>query len=83
VTDGEQIEVTEHKYPAEIRVGVGETITFNNNDDLNHTVEFRGDPDCGIMLIGESISVRLEGPGEYSYFCRFHSPTMAGKIIVE
>ncbi len=85
VTDGEQIAVTEHKYPPEIRVGVGETVTFNNEDDLNLTVSFRGagSPDCGIMLIGQSISVRLEGPGTYDYFCQFHRPDMVGKIIVE
>jgi plastocyanin len=85
VTDGEQVALTEHKFPAEIRVGVGETVTFNNEDDLNHTVSFRGSgsPDCGIMLIGQSISVRLEGPGTYDYFCQFHRPDMVGKIIVE
>jgi len=83
VTDGEQVDVTEHKFPAEIRVGVGQTVTFTNSDNLNHTVTFRSDPDCGIMLIGQSISVRLEGPGTYDYFCQFFRPTMAGKIVVE
>ena len=83
VTDGEQVEVTEHRYPPELRVGVGETVTFTNHDNLNHTVTFRGRPDCGIMLINQAISVRLDGPGEYSYFCQFHSPAMVGKIIVE
>ncbi len=83
VTDGEQIEITEHKFPAEITVGVGDTVTFNNADNLNHTVTFRSDPDCGIMLIGQSISVSLEGPGTYQYYCQFHSPTMRGTIIVE
>lgn len=83
VTDGEQVDVTTHDYPPELTVAVGDTVTFNNNDDLNHTVSFRSSPDCGLMLIGESISVRLEGPGTYSYFCQFHAATMAGKIIVE
>jgi plastocyanin len=78
-----QIDVTDHTYPEEITVGVGETVTWNNNDNLNHTVTFRGSPDCGIMLIGESISVRFEGPGTYEYYCQFFRPGMAGKVTVE
>jgi plastocyanin len=83
VTTGEQIDVSEHRFPAEIRVAVGETVTWNNTDDLNHTVSFRGGPNCGIMLIGQSITARFDGPGTYEYVCQFHTPGMDGKVIVE
>jgi hypothetical protein len=83
VTDGEQIILTEHKFPAEIRVAAGETVTWVNQDDLNHTVSFRPSPDCGIMLRNQSISVRFNGPGTYDYYCQFHRPNMVGKVIVE
>jgi plastocyanin len=81
--EGEQIDVTTHAYPPETKVAAGSTVTWTNNDDLNHTVTFRSGPRCGIMLIGSSYTVQFDSAGSYDYFCEFHSTVMKGKIVVE
>lgn len=81
--DGTQIAVDTHAFPAETKIAAGESVTWTNEDDLNHTVTFRGGPRCGTMLIGGSYTVQFDTPGTYDYFCDFHSTVMRAKVVVE
>ena len=79
--------------PNPIKIKVGNTITWINNDNTIHTVS-SGKPnsqDAGqifdsgltsLMLPSKSYSHKFTSPGEYSYFCRLH-PNMVGTIEVE
>ena len=69
--------------PPVIRVQAGATITFHNGDNFTHSVyvdqtkEIR-DP----IAPGESATITFRQPGEYTYFCTYHSQQMKGKVIV-
>jgi plastocyanin len=68
--------------PATLTVPVGTTVTFENDDDIPHTVvavdkSFRSKA----LDTLDKFTVTLTKPGEFEYFCGLH-PRMTGKIIV-
>jgi plastocyanin len=69
--------------PATIRVKVGATITFANDDDAVHTVTFADGFDTKRMGLGMTVSRTFERPGSYDYLCSIHPATMKGQIVVE
>ena len=78
--------------PPMMKVEVGTTVTWTNNDDNLHTVT-SGSPntasagevfDSGLTALimpAKTYSHKFTSIGEFPYFCRVH-PTMVGKIIV-
>ena len=69
--------------PMDITVPAGTTVTWNNNDDIPHTVRavdgsFHSKP----MDTDDSYSFTFAKPGVYSYFCSIH-PKMVAKVIVK
>lgn len=71
--------------PAEITINIGDTITWMNNDDAEHTVAFdsgRGLTDSDKLSKGQKYSQTFDKEGTYSYHCSIH-PSMKGKIIVK
>ncbi|GEM_PF-6102575 len=68
--------------PAELRVAVGATITWTNNDPVAHTATGR-DGTWGSQLLqqGERYSYTFVKEGVYDYACSPH-PSMQGRIIV-
>ena len=69
--------------PETVRVKAGTVITWTNNDAEAHSASADdGSFDTGLMERGQSASVTLTEPGEYTYHCSLH-PNMTGKIIVE
>ncbi len=75
--------------PATITVGVGETVTWINDDTAAHTVTsgYAGDGpdgkfDSGMFLSGATFSWTAKAAGEYPYFCIVH-PWMTGTVIVK
>ena len=82
-------ETNECYIPYEIRIGVGDTVTWTNDDTTSHTVT-SGDPagdvgtlfDSSIWMSGAEFSHTFDAEGEYPYFCMIH-PWMAGIVIVE
>jgi nitrite reductase (NO-forming) len=78
--------------PNLIRIKVGTTVTWTNNDNNLHTVT-SGIPntanageafDSGLTALimpTKTYSHKFTNTGEFSYFCRVH-PTMVGKILV-
>jgi plastocyanin len=89
-TDGGQAEVAMRNttfQPEEIAVAPGTTVTWTNEDSLQHTVTSgtRGNPTelfDETVPGGGSFSFTFEEPGTYEYFCSIH-PGMSGVVVVE
>jgi len=81
--------------PAEISIGVGETVTWSNDDTAAHTVtagdlkvdsdavglDFPNGFDSSLFLAGTTFEVTFDTEGTFPYFCMVH-PWMAGTVIV-
>ena len=76
--------------PASITVvvGVNNTLVWNQNDPIPHTVTSVRVPggvdsfDSGNLIKGDTFSITLNLPGTYLYDCRYHG-WMKGTIIVK
>jgi plastocyanin len=66
-----------------LRVKVGTTVNWTNNDGIVHTVTaVDGSFDSGFFGEGESWSHTFDTVGEFEYFCIPH-PWMRAMVIVE
>ncbi|MDV3293762.1 MAG: plastocyanin/azurin family copper-binding protein [Nitrososphaerales archaeon] len=69
-------------------VGINNTIRWNQEDTIPHTVTSRSVPegangfDSKNMEKGDSFTVTLTVPGTYDYYCIYHPGWMKGTIIV-
>ena len=68
--------------PAELKVKVGDTVTWSNQDDIPHTVVSAGKFRSKAMDTDGTFSFTFTAAGEYKYFCSLH-PHMTGTIKVE
>jgi plastocyanin len=68
--------------PAELKVKVGDTITWTNRDDIPHTVVSAGKFRSKAMDTDDTFSFTFTSAGDYKYFCSLH-PHMTGMIKVE
>lgn len=74
--------------PNPITIGVGETVSWSNDDNVAHTVT-SGTPssgadglwDSGLIMQGDSFDFTFNDEGTFSYFCIVH-PWMTGEVIV-
>ena len=66
--------------PVEIKVRVGETIEWINNDRFPHTATAT-DKWNVVIGPGEAASHVAAAEDDVEYFCRFH-PNMTGRIVV-
>jgi plastocyanin len=70
--------------PAEVTVGVGDTVTWTNNDSVAHDVTAdsfsSGEP--GGMDPGATFEHTFEEAGTFDYVCTVH-PGMEGTVVVE
>ena len=71
--------------PAQLSVAAGSTVTWENHDDMPHTIvndatprEFKSAP----LDSGDHFSQTFAKPGTYKYFCSIH-PHMTGTIVVK
>jgi plastocyanin len=80
--------------PAEVRVGVGETVVWSDESG-SHTVTFEAAidgggarPDSGNLDPGQHYTLTFPSPGAYEYRCIYHSSGfgpgkgMVGKVVV-
>lgn len=69
--------------PAAITTGVGDVITWTNNDSAGHTATVKSDPTCttDTLASGATGSIVFNTAGSYEFFCKIH-PTMTGTIEV-
>ncbi len=70
--------------PSEIKVKVGSTVTWTNQDEVTHTVtsQEEGLFDSGDLTQDDTFQFTFEEPGTYEYYCRYHQG-MEGQVIVE
>src|SRR5690242_9419218 len=81
---GPQVEIKGMKFdPGTIKVKAGETVTWTNNDDRDHTVT-ADDPKgfkSGNIKRGETFEQKFAKAGKYAYSCSYH-PRMKGIVVV-
>jgi amicyanin len=69
--------------PPRLIVKAGTTVTWDNDDDIPHTVVATGKAFRSKTLDTEDkFSFTFTTPGTYEYFCSLH-PHMTGSIVVE
>ena len=68
--------------PAELKLKVGDTVTWTNHDDIPHTVVSAGKYRSKTMDTDDAYSFTFTAAGDYKYFCSLH-PHMTGMIKVE
>jgi plastocyanin len=81
----EEIKVTIDNFtfsPAELKLKVGDTVTWTNHDDIPHTVVSAGKFRSKTMDTDNSFTFTFTSAGDYKYFCSLH-PHMTGMIKVE
>lgn len=79
-----RVEIRDYDFvPATHTISVGDTVTWTNRDDIQHTAtESTGIWDSGLLSRGETFSHTFHAVGTFDYFCGPH-PFMAGTIVVE
>jgi plastocyanin len=69
--------------PDKLEIKVGDTVTWTNLDDRDHTVVATdGSFKSGNLSRGESFSFKFKKPGTYTYACKYH-PRMKATIVVK
>jgi plastocyanin len=69
--------------PDPITIGVGDSITWTNQDPVGHNVQARdGSFRTPLFFSEDNATVTFEGAGTFPYFCGAH-PEMVGTVIVE
>lgn len=69
--------------PKNLRVAVGDRITFVNRDDVPHTATASdGAFDTGRLRSGQSKRITIRIAGKHNYFCRYH-PRMKGSVTTK
>ncbi len=74
--------------PREIHIAPGQTVTWVNDDAIQHTVTADdGSFDSGMMDQGVTFSQEFDTPGTYSYYCQPHGGPggvgMAATVVVD
>jgi plastocyanin len=68
--------------PPELKLKVGDTVTWTNHDDIPHTVVSAGKFRSKTLDTDDSFAFTFTAAGDYKYFCGLH-PHMTGMIKVE
>lgn len=68
--------------PVELKVKVGDTVTWTNHDDIPHTIVSAGRFRSKTLDTDDNFSFTFTAAGDYKYFCSLH-PHMTGLIKVE
>jgi plastocyanin len=70
--------------PADLKVAVGDTVTWTNDDEYAHTVTSEdGDVlDSGNLDDGQTYELTFDQAGDYAYVCAIH-PAMTATVTVE
>jgi len=81
VADVMTVRIVDERYaPTNILIETGQTVTWENQDDDQHTASGRG-MDTGVINPGSKGMVTFLEPGEFNYSCNFH-PEMLGLVTV-
>jgi plastocyanin len=85
-TSTDKVNITNYTFsPANITVKVGTTVTWTNNDDVDHTVTSdtapNSGPDSGLINPGDTYTYTFNQAGTFNYHCAQHL-YMKGTITV-
>jgi plastocyanin len=70
--------------PEAITVPVGTTVTWTNNDNFSHSVQFDGETAPGrVMQPGQETTRTFDESGTFAYLCTFHPRDMTGTVVVD
>jgi plastocyanin len=69
--------------PEDIKVRVGDTVTWTNNDNFIHNVQLIRQDVTKDLPIGSSASVTFDRAGLVRYQCSLHPAQMKGSVLVE
>ena len=67
--------------PPVMTVALGDTVVWQNNDPVPHTVTAAGVFDSGAIAAGASWNYTATARGHHDYLCTFH-PIMKGVLVV-
>jgi plastocyanin len=67
--------------PSTLTIQAGQTVTFINDDDDEHTATGT-DFDTGEMNPGESVTVTFDQPGTFTFICQFHADMQAEIVVL-
>jgi plastocyanin len=84
VADGRAVEMTDSCFQATVlRVPVGATVTWTNQDPVEHTVTGVGGTwgTFDALAPGDKVAYSFDGDGVYVYSCMLH-PGMVGAVVV-
>jgi plastocyanin len=70
--------------PATVRVKVGQTVKWVNQESVAHNVKAESGASFGSPTFGQdgSFTFTPKKAGTISYVCTIHAPGMAGKLVV-
>lgn len=68
--------------PATVKISIGGTVEWKNDDLIPHTVTSPVFGDSGALASGQTWRHTFKDAGEFPYVCTFH-PTMKGTVIVK
>jgi plastocyanin/methionine-rich copper-binding protein CopC len=86
------INMSENRFePQDIIIDAGTTVTWINNDPLEHYINtdphpghnYYPDKNSSALSTGETFTIELNVPGYYPYHCSAHPETMRAIIIVK
>jgi plastocyanin len=80
----EDISIKTRTYtPATLHIKKGQSVTWKNNDNIDHTVDAEdGSFSSGTIKSGKTFTHTFKKAGKYAYSCHLH-PRMKGTIVVE
>ena len=70
--------------PADVEIAAGGSVTWNNAEDVPHTVTFKDESVASSeeLAQGDDFSATFDGAGTYDYVCAIH-PDMKGTVTVK
>ena len=68
--------------PQTITIDVGDSVTWTNNDDVDHTATGSGFDTSTITSGGGTATVTFDTAGTFAYACTIH-PSMTGTVVVD
>ncbi|MFB6105459.1 MAG: cupredoxin domain-containing protein [Halobacteriaceae archaeon] len=69
-------------HPLVARVSTGTEVRWTNEDGYGHTVTIPALDVHRELGGGEQTTVTVDEAGTYDYLCRFHPPSMLGRLVV-
>jgi plastocyanin len=82
-TSSTDVKVADFSFaPSETTVRAGQTVTWTNEGQADHTVKGRGFFSSKALGTGEKFSHRFTKAGSFPYVCTLHPTQMRGTVVV-